>query len=225
MAALGDWQGAVALAWFLLAWLGYTLYADYWQAKHGLMGATSRHRQRWMELMVRRENRITDSSLLALQARSAAFFAQTTVFILGGLVALLGAQEKAADVVADVPFAIKAGPLGWELKIGLLAMIFIYTFFKFTWSMRQFNYTAMLIGAAEPCNGPEDICADGARRAARMGDLAVSHFNEGVRGYYFGLAALAWFVNPWVFILASTWVVLVLWRREFHSRTLAALRD
>ena len=60
---------------------------------------------------------------------------------------------------------------------------------------------------------------------ARMGDLAVNNFNLGIRAYYFGLAALAWFVQPWMFIVASAWVVLVLWRREFKSRTLAALEQ
>jgi uncharacterized membrane protein len=225
MTAIGGWHGVVALTWFVVCWAGYTLYADWIQAEHGLMGATSHHRRRWMEQMIQREMRMTDAALLALQSRSAAFFAQTTVFILGGLVALLGAQEKAAGVVAEVPFAVKTGPVGWEIKIGLLAVIFIYAFFKFTWSIRQFNYVAMLIGAAAPANAGSQACEASARRAGSMGDLAVSHFNEGVRGYYFGLAALGWFVHPWLLIAASTWVVLVLWRREFHSRTLAALRD
>ncbi len=225
MAAFGGWQGALALAWFAVCWLGYALYADYWQADHGLMGATARHRRRWMAQMIRRENRITDASVLAVQSRSASFFAQTTVFILGGLVALLGAHEKAADVVAEMPFAVKTATAGWEIKIGLLAIIFIYSFFKFTWSIRQFNYVALLIGAAVPLDADPAACTDSADRAARMSDIAANHFNEGVRAYYFGLAALAWFVNPWGFMIASAWVVAVLWRREFASRTLATLKD
>jgi len=53
--------------------------------------------------------------------------------------------------------------------------------------------------------------------------LAIYHFNLGLRAYYFSLALLAWFLDPIVFIFSSTWVVAVLYRREFKSRTLDAL--
>ena len=105
-------------------------------------------------------------------------------------------------------------------------MIFVFAFFKFTWSLRQFNYLLVLIGAAPLFD--RIAAGDGAaaaRRAARMSDLAVNHFNVGIRAYYFGLAALAWFIHPLLFMAASAWVVLVLWRREFRSNTLAALKD
>jgi uncharacterized membrane protein len=223
MTALGGIPGAVALAWFVVCWVGFTVYADRMRRDRGLMGATSAVRALWMERMTQRDNRILDSTLLQTQAQSVSFFASTSILILGGLVALVGAREQAAEVVAGVPFAEKTSALGWEIKLGLLAVIFVYAFFKFTWAMRQFNYTALLIGATPP---PEDPgCVAAARRAARMGDLAVKHFNDGIRAYYFGLAALTWFIHPWVFFVASSWVVLVLWRREFRSNTLSALRD
>lgn len=223
MSALGGFPGVVALAWFAICWIGFTIYADHTRPDRGLMGATSAARARWMQRMVERDNRILDSTLLQTQAQSVAFFASTAILILGGLVALVGAREEAAEVVAGVPFAEKTSALGWEIKLGLLAVIFVYAFFKFTWSLRQFNYVALLIGAVPPPGDPE--CAVAVRRAARMGDLAVKHFNDGIRAYYFGLAALAWFIHPWAFVVASSWVVLVLWRREFRSNTLAALRD
>ena len=36
-------------------------------------------------------------------------------------------------------------------------------------------------------------------------------------------AALGWFLHAIVFIVASAWVVLVLYRREFRSRSLRAV--
>jgi uncharacterized membrane protein len=223
MNALGGALGALALAWFALCWLGYQLYANYWRRDRSLMGATASHRVRWMEQMAARDVRILDSTLLQTQAQSVSFFASTSILILGGLVALLGARDEAQAMVSGVPFAEKTDALGWEIRIGLLVVIFVYAFFKFTWSMRQYNYVALLIGATPPAGHPD--CAKSADRAARMSHLAVDHFNEGIRAYYFGLAAIGWFIHPWVFAAATTWVVLVLWRREFHSRTLAALRD
>jgi uncharacterized membrane protein len=216
----------LALVWFLACAVGYTWFADYRRAAVGLMGATARHRLAWMERMVERENRIDDTTLVGTMSGSVSFFAQTSIFILGGLIAMLGAQDRVREVIAEVPFASPTSSTLWEVKIALLIVIFCFAFFKFTWSLRQFNYLVVLIGAA-PLHiriGARDAVPV-AHRAARMSDLAVNHFNVGIRAYYFGLAALAWFVNPWLLMAASAWTVLVLWRREFRSHTLAALKD
>jgi uncharacterized membrane protein len=179
-----------------------------------------------MERMIERENRIVDTTLVATMSNSVSFFAQTSIFILGGLIAVLGAQERVREVIADVPFAASASAVLWEAKIALLIVIFVFAFFKFTWSLRLFNYLLVLIGAAPLFDRIAAGEAAGvAQRAARMSNLAVNHFNVGIRAYYFGLAALAWFVHPLLFIAASAWVVVVLWRREFRSHTLAALKD
>ena len=47
-----------------------------------------------------------------------------------------------------------------------------------------------------------------------------------MRAYYFALAEFSWFswfFHPWAFIVATAWVVLVLYRREFHSKALEIL--
>ena len=56
-----------------------------------------------------------------------------------------------------------------------------------------------------------------------MATSAAAHFNAGVRAYYFGLAALGWFLHPWLFMALTGWVVLVLYRREFRSKLLRTL--
>ena len=60
-------------------------------------------------------------------------------------------------------------------------------------------------------------------RIARITSSASVNFNNGLRAYYFALAALAWFLHPWLMIVATGWVVYVLYRREFRSKTLQAL--
>ena len=64
---------------------------------------------------------------------------------------------------------------------------------------------------------------DFAVRTARVISLAANQFNLGLRSYYFGLAMLAWFINPWFFMLITAGVVLVLYRREFHSAVLEVM--
>lgn len=56
-----------------------------------------------------------------------------------------------------------------------------------------------------------------------MISMAANQFNFGLRAYYFGMATLAWFINPWFFMLVTAGVVVVLYRREFHSDVLEVM--
>ena len=111
-----------------------------------------------------------------------------------------------------------------ELKVGVLALTFVYAFFKFTWSIRQHSYCAILLAAIPPPEkAAEQNGENQVRRLARLSNLAARHFNDGMRAYYFALAELSWFLHPLAFMLATAWVILVLYRREFHSKALSIL--
>ncbi len=100
---------------------------------------------------------------------------------------------------------------------------FVYAFFKFTWAFRQYNYCLILVGCAPAPSLLTDASATIAQRLAHIASLTGQHSNRGIRAYYFGLAALSWFIHPWLFMLLTVWVVLVLYRREFRSRLLRTL--
>ena len=215
-----------ALFWFLVCWTGYTWFADR-RARESLtlMSAMHNYRLRWMQEMIRREVRIVDSNIVGTLARSVAFFASTTIFILAGLLAVLGAMETAMEVVGELRYAVKSSREVWELKLFALLLVFIYAFFKFTWSMRHFNYLSVMIGAAPYSHALPDWSDSFAERAAKVSSNATNTFNRGLRAYYFGLAFLSWFLHPLLFIVATTLVVGVLYRREFLSRMLRDLGD
>ena len=69
----------------------------------------------------------------------------------------------------------------------------------------------------------EDVRNAYAEEIGTVLSLAGASFNGGLRAYYFALAALTWFVSPYAFIAASVWVVMILVRRQFISRTYRAL--
>lgn len=226
-----EWRGLrievldlVALFWFFSIWFGYARFAE-WRAKRvpSLMSVMSRYREDWWTRIIERELRMIDTSIVANLNNSATFFASTTLFILGGLLALLGTTEKVVEVMQGLPFNARTSSQMWELKIMLLLGIFVYAFFKFTWSLRQHNFSSVLIGAAPPVPLKAADEADYIARAAKLASSASDSFNYGLRAYYFALAALAWFVNGWFFIGATSWIVLVLYLREFRSATLRTL--
>jgi uncharacterized membrane protein len=209
---------------FLVLWIGYTVVGDRLTIDgHTLLAATARHRRTWMRNMCDREVRVTDSALLGNLMRSVSFFASASVLILGGLVALLGAGERAYAVVQDLPLVADSPRGMFEIKVVLLAGVFVYSFFQITWSLRQFNYCCVLMGAAPPVDAPVEVKDTYAAHAARLNALAAHSFNRGLRGYYFALALMTWFIHPGVMVAATVAVVAVLYRREFRSKTLKAL--
>jgi uncharacterized membrane protein len=215
-----------ALVWFLLCWVGYTRYADHRSRNNlTLMSVMHSYRMQWMYEMLRRDVRIVDSNVVAILARSATFLASTTIFILAGLIAVLGTMDTAMQVVGALRYAVQSTREVWELKLFALMLVFIYAFFKFTWSMRHFNYLSIMIGAAPSSSELAHWSESFAERAAKVSSHATNTFNRGLRAYYFGLAFLSWFIHPLLFIAASTLVVGVLYRREFMSRMLRELGD
>jgi uncharacterized membrane protein len=214
----------IALLWFAGCWGLYAFLAD--RGKHAgrsMTGVMSAYRLRWMREMVRRENRVVDTTILGNQLNGAAFFASTAILLIGGLFALLGATDQAIAVFEHLPLIAPPSRALWEIKILLLIAIFGYAFFKFAWAFRLFNTCSVLVGAT-PVEAVED--ADMERtvlRIARVNSLAAEHFNSGMRAYFFSLATLGWFLHAGVFLAATAWVVLVLYRREFRSRSLRAV--
>lgn len=210
----------LALIWFLVLWVGYTNYADRQMRRRSLRAVMHAYREQWMQQMLLRDNRVMDVNILRNLLQGVAFFASTTLLVLAGLLTILGSTDRAIEVARALPFAAKTSLLQWELKLLVLIVIFVYAFFKFTWALRQFNYCSTLIGAAP--SGPDDAFA---QRTAQVSTNASKDFNQGLRAYYFSLAALGWFVSPWVYMAATTLVVIVLYVREYRSialRTLSA---
>jgi uncharacterized membrane protein len=116
----------------------------------------------------------------------------------------------------------------FDLKLALLAAIFVHAFFRFTWSLRQYSFGAIMVA---PRPRPQ-FTSDGRRPAQLFADragavmgLAAETFNDGLRAYYMSFAAVAWFFSAWAFMAATAAVLWMLYRREFHSEVVAVLGD
>ena len=221
------WYDWLALLWFFGLWLGYARFSGSTQ-QATLLQTTNRYRRYWMEQATARDPRVLDGIIVQGLSSSPSFFASTTIIIIGGLLALLGATDKASEFVREIPFAVRTSVLVFDLKVMLLASIFVYAFFRFTWSMRQYTFAALVIGSMPD---PTDFAAGKfdrkhfADRAGKMLGMAAETFNGGVRAYYMSFAATAWFFSSLAFAVATAAVVLILYSREFRSEVLHVLRD
>ncbi len=216
-----DW---IALLTFIFLWVGYTLFSSNRQKySPTIANQLSANRKEWIEQMIERDARISDITSLGILQRNVTFFASTTIFIIAGLLTVLGATDKAVSLLSELPWIDVDSRAAWEVKVLLLVITFAYAFFKFTWSMRQYNFSIVLFGSApKPSSDAKDKDLF-TKHCNWLLTRATNSFNYGLRAYSFSLAALCWFINPWIFMACSAFVVLVLYRREFKSNTLAAL--
>ena len=209
---------AFALPFFLSVWIGFeTLPYRSKMKNRSISHLMAEHRHLWMQNMLRREQQAFDALVQSSLTQGIGFFASTSILVIGGLFAALGASEQAIDLLSDFPLTVDTTRVQWEFKILLLIGTFAFAFFKFAWSIRLFNYVAILIGATPYNCGDERVLDDYAKRLGELHALGGRHFATGINAYFFSLAATAWFINPWAFICATIWLALVLYRRTFHS--------
>jgi uncharacterized membrane protein len=222
---LYPWDFA-AFFWFLLCWLGYTYVVDnYLRGLRGLSARMHLYRVQWMTMALKRDNKVIETNIIKNIQSSVSFLASTAILIIAGLLAMLSASNVAMGIIKQMPFAEPQSKIVWYTKVFVLIYLFVYSFFKLTWSLRQMNYCAIMIGAmpvVETKQEMEDYIPT-ARRTAMVATMAAKDMNRGIRAYYFGMAVLIWLVPPGLFILASLWVVIILYRREFKSEIIKVM--
>ncbi|MBJ2138319.1 DUF599 domain-containing protein [Paraglaciecola chathamensis] len=223
-----SWVDYLGIALFFSCWMGYRFVLERGEiGRKGLIGITHEYRLQWAMESAAREIPVACAGLTSNLMASVSFYASTTIYIIAGLFALVGSVERLLSFSEDMPFAQAVSSGLIELKLILLIFIFVNAYFKFTWSLRQFNFLCILIGGS-PYHGnmpSEEYRVKTAKRMARVNSCAGNEFNRGIRSYYYGIAASTWFLHPVAFIVATIWVTYILYVRDFHSPVLEILRD
>lgn len=215
----------VALAIFALLWGGYALLIE--QSASGRQALNARmniYRDIWIKHLLARDMRMVDMQIMGALQNGAAFFASSTILAIGGAFALLRSSDEVLSAFATLPLWVPPSRALWEIKNIGLVVILIYTFFKFAWSYRLFNYVAILIGAMPFSTEKDTDEADRhVTRTVQMFVAAGTHFNRGQRGFFAALGYLGWFIGPWVLIATTVFVVAVMWVRQFKSEAARAI--
>lgn len=216
-----------ALAVFVFAWAIYAIMLEKSAVGQTSLNARMNHfRERWMREMVHHEMRMVDMQIMSALQNGTAFFASTTLLTIGGALTVLRSTDELLGMVAALPFVVTPSRALWEVKTLGLTIILVYSFFKFAWSYRLFNYVSILMGAMPPATQATSIEAEAhVMRTTRLFQSAGRHFNRGQRAFFLALGFLGWYVGPYVFIASTLAVVLVMWRRQFTSDGWRALQE
>lgn len=210
-----------ALALFFLCWLGYEPLLGLLARRSGTLNDDMLVVRRvWMTAMTHREIKLVDSQLMGHSINSASFFASTNLLLIAAVAGILfggqGVLEGFASVGAvDTPIKLLEG------KLALVLLCLVRGLLDFIWSIRQLNYTLALIGSAPEVDAEADRVALGHASAALL-NPALNSFSQGVRAYYFALAAAAWlFGPPWLAIGVAAAFALLIYRQAASPAALA----
>jgi len=214
-----------ALCVFIISWYGYSIFArNKAKTTDCIARSLNQTRIHWMYELVTREVRVSEASLLANLERNITFFASSTLLILAGIFTLFAQIETLERVISSLPFTVEVNHLAIQIKLSLLTIIFVISFFQFTWSMRQYGFLNVMIGAAPiDLTGKNTNLKKYAKQMAIVQDQAAHSYNYGLRSYYFAIAEISWFIHPLIFITLSLWVVNTLYTREFNSKAVKAI--
>ena len=175
----------------------------------------SERRRDWMRVFVDRDPRIFDSQILASLRQGTSFFASTSIFAIGGVLALAKNTDPLIGVAQEVT-AVMTPVLIIQIKLAVVALFLTNAFLKFVWANRVFGYCAVLM-AAVPNDPNDSISYPRAAQAAELNIRAAINFNRGLRAVYFALGALAWLLGAVPLMISVTVVIWVVGSREFTS--------
>ena len=117
-----------ALAYFVIAWLGYAPFIR-WQERRrlGVGVAMVDHRRDWMDALLGRDMKVADTAIVGHIMSTASFFASTTVIVIAALLGVLINAGKSAQGNFATWLAIPM-PNELQIKIGLVVVIAYYAF-------------------------------------------------------------------------------------------------
>ena len=180
-------------------------------------------RLRWILLSTQRINRPFDAILLNQIISSVAFFGSASLIVLAALLGTFANVSSVHSVLSQLHFV---SPMSVELlaaNLSVVVLILGISFFAFTYSLRKLIYTVALSGglADQAVETPQFTVQ--VEATATVLTEAVRSFNNGIRGYYYAVAALFLLLGPVACIVATCTVMAMLFYRQTLTTTARAI--
>lgn len=210
-----DW---LAFALFLTSLFGYRLFLSYMLKHHShrlFLGKLQQYRRAWIKGHSGGKDKIAAVQTLRNMIMSASFMASTSIILIMGafsLMRILVPPEMAGNFfmtgVSQQPVVV--------FKILVIILILSYSFFNFTWHIREVNNMSMVLNISKE-QLDEIEGGDSSEHIARMFLTSGIYFSLGMRGYYFLIPLLIWFFSPVLMICAMALILYVMIRRDLAA--------
>lgn len=214
--------GAIGLIFFL--WGFYTPIL-------GLIGKGSLNTQlhavrlRWLHMhqSVPRDQRVIDALMLGHISSSISYFGSATLILLAGLIGTLVNINRVYIVTRELAFLAPMSADLFALNFALVTLILVLCLFAFTYALRKMAYVFAMLGGLDVAAAATPDVSVMADQTARVLTEAVKSINNGIRGFYYAVAALFLFAGPYACIGATVVITGILYYRQLYSPTARAI--
>lgn len=183
-------------------------------------------RLRWFQMHqdIDREHRVFDAILLGHISSSISYFGSGTLIVLAGLVGALANVNNVYLLTRGLKFLDHTMSLElFTLCFCLLTAIMALCFFAFTYALRKMAYTFAMLGGLQATPADTEASRLMGEQSAVVLTEAVRSINNGIRGFYYAIAALFLFSGPYAAIFATLAITALLYYRQLFSPTAVAI--
>lgn len=206
----------VALAFFICCTLFYHVFYYYRVAHlptHIFKGKINIIRRTWVANMLKPGNAIVAVQTLRNIHMAASFLASSSIVFIGSILYLVFNIEQTAGIVRG------RGTIAIEdylifIKLSTLMVMFLLSLLNFSLCIRLLNYLVIMIGAS-PDTIEETMGMSAVDYIHKMFSTAGMHYTFGIRGFYYTIPLIAWFMGTWLFVALTILVLLLCLKLDY----------
>lgn len=206
----------LALAFFICCTLLYHIFYYYRVARlprHIFKGKINIIRRTWVANMLKPGNAIVAVQTLRNIHMAASFLASSSIVFIGSILYLVFNIEQTAGIVRG------RGTIAIEdylifIKLSTLMVVFLLSLLNFSLCIRLLNYLVILIGAS-PDTIEETMGMSAVDYIHKMFSTAGMHYTFGIRGFYYTIPLIAWFMGTWLFVALTILVLLLCLKLDY----------
>jgi uncharacterized membrane protein len=182
-------------------------------------------RLRWLHMhqSVPRDQRVIDALMLGHISSSVSYFGSATLIILAALIGTLVNINRVYIVTRELAFLAPMSPDLFALCFALVTLILLLCLFAFTYALRKMAYVFAMLGGLDVAAAATPDVSVMADQTARVLTEAVKSINNGIRGFYYAVAALFLFAGPVACVVATVLITGLLYYRQLYSPTAVAI--
>ncbi len=219
-----DFLHVFAVLWIFIMWSLYAPFLRFFG--HGTLNAQLHVvRLKWMRMLLhsRRENRVFDGILLGHISGSISFFGSATLIVLAGLVGTLASINRVHASLAEMAFFPPISLGMFTIYFASIALIMAICFFSFTYAIRKLAYSLAMIGGLDEAPADTPQAKIMIEQTATVLTESLKSLNNGIRGFYFAVAAIFLFIGPGVSMAMTLFISLLLFYRQGLSTEALAI--
>lgn len=173
------------------------------------IGITNHARQMWVKAVIRDKHDILAVQTLRNQVMAATFLASSAILLsLGSFSAafrpgVFSELSHALNLVGTKTEAL------WMLKLMLLGILFFFTFFNFTLSIRYYNHAGFMINSFA-----DNDAIVSEKAVTHVLNHGAQHYTIGMRGFYLSVPIALWLFGPVWMLIGSLVLIAVLYRLD-----------